>query len=463
VVKIHDISIRDKLVLMLVFTSVLVLIVFLMVFIFTDVESYKQRKANSLVGLAHVIGTNSISTIQFQDNDAATQILSELQNVAPEIVHAAIMDRTGKLFALYSKPGADGLTIPDGLKVNKYLFTDKELYVSQQIFDNNVIVGTVFLESDLSELRDIIRTKYELAVPLFFVAIIFSFIVALVVQRYISNRLLALVATMKEVSNTGHYKESIADNGKDEISMLSNVFEDLMKQIMENQRRKDEFIGIASHELKTPLTSIKGYVELLESIEDKQPNKQFARKALENINKLEKLIQDLLDVSKIQSGQLELNLQEFSIRNFLDDTISGFQMISKTHLIERQDQFNGEIIVADRQRIEQVLTNLLSNAIKYSPGEEKVIVHSSTNGAELVIKVTDFGIGIPQEEQANIFERFYRTRDTSIHISGFGLGLYIAKDIISRHNGKIWVESQEKGSAFYFSLPLMIRQAAPDV
>ncbi len=448
---------------MLVFTSVLVLIVFLMVFIFTDVESYKQRKANSLVGLAHVIGTNSISTIQFQDNDAATQILSELQNVAPEIVHAAIMDRTGKLFALYSKPGADGLTIPDGLKVNKYLFTDKELYVSQQIFDNNVIVGTVFLESDLSELRDIIRTKYELAVPLFFVAIIFSFIVALVVQRYISNRLLALVATMKEVSNTGHYKESIADNGKDEISMLSNVFEDLMKQIMENQRRKDEFIGIASHELKTPLTSIKGYVELLESIEDKQPNKQFARKALENINKLEKLIQDLLDVSKIQSGQLELNLQEFSIRNFLDDTISGFQMISKTHLIERQDQFNGEIIVADRQRIEQVLTNLLSNAIKYSPGEEKVIVHSSTNGAELVIKVTDFGIGIPQEEQANIFERFYRTRDTSIHISGFGLGLYIAKDIISRHNGKIWVESQEKGSAFYFSLPLMIRQAAPDV
>ena len=211
---------------------------------------------------------------------------------------------------------------------------------------------------------------------------------------------------MKEVSNTGHYKESIADNGKDEISMLSNVFEDLMKQIMENQRRKDEFIGIASHELKTPLTSIKGYVELLESIEDKQPNKQFARKALENINKLEKLIQDLLDVSKIQSGQLELNLQEFSIRNFLDDTISGFQMISKTHLIERQDQFNGEIIVADRQRIEQVLTNLLSNAIKYSPGEEKVIVHSSTNGAELVIKVTDFGIGIPQEEQANIFERF---------------------------------------------------------
>lgn len=439
---------------MLVFTSVLVLIIFLMVFIFTDVESYKQRKANSLTGLAHVIGANSISTIQFEDNEAAKQILSELQNVAPEIRHAAILDKEGNLFAFYSKPGADSLIIPQALKLNKYLYTDNELFVSQQIIDNNVIVGTVFLESDLSELKEIIQTKYELAVLLLFVAIAFSFIVALVVQRYISNRLLALVATMKGLSKTGNYKESIADDGKDEISMLSNVFDDLMKQIMENQRRKDEFIGIASHELKTPLTSIKGYVELLDSIEDKQPNKQFAQKALENINKLEKLIQDLLDVSKIQSGQLELNLKEFSIVHFLDETITGFQMIAKTHLIVREDYLDGELITADRQRIEQVLTNLLSNAIKYSPGEDKVIVESKTNGQELVIKVRDYGIGIPRQEQANIFERFYRTRDTSIHISGFGLGLYIAKDIIKRHAGKIWVESQDKGSAFYFSLPL---------
>lgn len=439
---------------MLVFTSVLVLIIFLMVFIFTDVESYKQRKANSLAGLAHVIGANSISTIQFDDNEAAKQILSELQNVAPEIRHAAILDKEGNLFAFYSKPGSDSLKFPHALKLNKYLYTDNELFVSQQITDNNVIVGTVFLESDLSELKEIIQTKYELAVLLLFVAIAFSFIVALVVQRYISNRLLVLVATMKELSKTGNYKESIADDGKDEISMLSNVFDDLMKQIMENQRRKDEFIGIASHELKTPLTSIKGYVELLDSIEDKQPNKQFAQKALENINKLEKLIQDLLDVSKIQSGQLELNLKEFSIVHFLDETITGFQMIAKTHLIVREDYLDGELITADRQRIEQVLTNLLSNAIKYSPGEDKVIVESKTNGHELVIKVRDFGMGIPSQEQANIFERFYRTRDTSIHISGFGLGLYIAKDIIKRHAGKIWVESQDKGSAFYFSLPL---------
>lgn len=452
--RLNDISIRNKLVFMLVFTSVLVLVIFFIVFILTDVESYKQRKANSLIGLARVIGTNSISTLQFQDNEAAGKILSELQNVAPEIVRAGILDKKGSLFAAYAKPGTDSFPIPAELKANKSIFTDQRLYVSQQIFDNDIAIGTVILEADLSELKEIIKSKYELAIILLFLSIVFSFIIALGIQRYISKRILSLVSTMKEVSKTGNYDKSIADDGKDEISMLSNVFDDLMKQIMENQRRKDEFIGIASHELKTPLTSIKGYVELLNTIEDKQPNKQFAKKALENVNKLEKLIKDLLDVSKIQSGQLELNMKEFSIVSLLDETIAGFQMISKTHRIIRQDQLTDEIISADRQRIEQVLINLLSNAIKYSPGENKVIVYSQKTNEELIIKVRDFGIGIPKQEQPNIFERFYRTRDTSIHISGFGLGLYIAKDIIKRHGGRIWVESQDKGSAFYFSLPL---------
>jgi signal transduction histidine kinase len=120
----------------------------------------------------------------------------------------------------------------------------------------------------------------------------------------------------------------------------------------------------------------------------------------------------------------------------------------------REDHLDGEMISGDRQRIEQVLLNLLSNAIKYSPGEKKVEVNSEKTEKELIIKIRDYGIGVPAEEQTNIFERFYRTKDISIHISGFGLGLYICRDIINRHYGKIWVESAGKGSIFYFSLPL---------
>jgi len=98
--------------------------------------------------------------------------------------------------------------------------------------------------------------------------------------------------------------------------------------------------------------------------------------------------------------------------------------------------------------------NLLSNAIKYSPGENKVIVDSEKTDKELIIKIRDYGIGVPKEERSIIFERFYRTKGISVHISGFGLGLYISRDIINRHYGKIWVESADKGSIFYFSLPL---------
>jgi signal transduction histidine kinase len=129
------------------------------------------------------------------------------------------------------------------------------------------------------------------------------------------------------------------------------------------------------------------------------------------------------------------------------------QMVSADHKIVRADNLNSQIIFADRQRIEQVLINLLSNAIKYSPGENKVIVSAEKNSESLVIRVRDYGIGIEQEEMSDIFERFYRTKDSSIHISGFGLGLYICRDIVTRHKGKIWVEKENKGSSFYFSLP----------
>lgn len=437
-----------------VFTSVLVLGVFFSVFIITDIRSYKQRKVDDLMSLAQVLGANCVSTLQFQDNEEANKILSELKNVAPEIVHAVLLDTNQAFFAGYGRTGADSFHAPV-IKNNNYIFTGQRLFVTKDVLDQNQkIVGKVILEADLTELQEIKQSKYRLAFILLLAALGFSFLVAIVIQQYISNRLLSLVNTMKEVSDTGNYNKTIADNGKDEISSLISVFNNLMQQVNINQQRKDEFISIASHELKTPLTTIKGYLELLNEMEDKQPNKQFVENAWKNVNKLEKLVKDLLDVSKIQSGQLELTMNEFNIDTLLSEAVASVQMISGSHKISREDNFNGEMIWGDRSRIEQVLVNLLSNAIKYSPGERLVIISGNKTDSDMVIKVRDFGIGIPKNEQSNIFERFYRTKDISITISGFGLGLYICRDIIRRHNGKIWVETEEKGSSFYFSLPL---------
>jgi len=440
---------------MQVFTSVLVLSIFFLAFIISDIRDYKERKVNSMKSLAHVIGLNSISTLEFRDNEAAKDILYALKDVTPEIVHAEITDKDGKPFASYTRPGTPNVNTPGVLTGENVQLTGEQLFVADNIINtNNELLGKISLDFELSELELIKKTKYRLAAILLLVALGFSFVIAVVVQAYISRRLLYLVNNMNEASKTGNYNIRISDTGKDEIGTLMKGFNKLMQQVTESQQRKDEFIGIASHELKTPLTSIKGYLDLLNLVEEKQPNKQFVQKSLESVQKLESLVKDLLDVSKIQSGQLQLNITAFDINELIDETIASMQMISPSHRISRENDPGPQMVFADRQRIEQVLINILSNAVKYSPGENKVVVSTSNNGTELVVKVRDYGIGIPQEELTDIFKRFYRTKNSSVHISGFGLGLYICRDIMQRHNGKIWVEREEKGSSFYFVLPI---------
>jgi Signal transduction histidine kinase len=438
---------------MQVFTSVLVLSIVFTVFVVTDINGYKQRKINSMISLAQVVGANNISTLQFQDDDAATQILAELHNVSPEIIQASILDKNGRLFATYSRAG-DSLHPQPVFNKKNFTFSGQHLFVINPITYNNEVLGKVLLEVELSELKQIRQSKYELSALLLLMALIFSFLIAFGTQSYISRRLLRLVKTMKQVGKTGELDKPELDNGKDEISTLNKAFNKLMLQIKENQERKDEFIGIASHELKTPLTTVKGYMDLLSMTEDTQPQKQYVQKAQESLKKLENLIKDLLDVSKIQSGQLELNITEFDIDTLLDETVSAIQMVTHSHRILRKGETRNQLIHADRQRIEQVLVNLLSNAVKYSPGEKEVFVYCKLTETELIINIRDFGNGVPVEEQSNIFERFYRTKELSVHVSGFGLGLYICRDIINRHNGRIGVESGGKGSIFYFSLPL---------
>ena len=451
--KLNDVSIRNKLILMQVFTSVLVLGIVFTVFVITDINGYKQRKIDSMVSLAQIVGTNNISTLQFEDADAARQILAELHSVSPEIIQASILDKKGDLFAIYSRSG-DSIHTQPVFKGKKFVFSGQHLYINNPIISNNEVIGTVLLEVELFELQQIKQSMFELSCMLLLVALAFSFLIAFGVQSYISKRLLRLVNTMKRVSQTGKLDTLEPDNGKDEISILNKSFNKLMLQIKENQEKKDEFIGIASHELKTPLTTVKGYMDLLSMMEENQPQKLYVQKAQESLKKLENLIKDLLDVSKIQSGQLELNITEFDIDTLLNETITAMQLVTPTHDIVRKGETDHQLIHADRQRIEQVLINLLSNAIKYSPGAKEVFVYSKLTETELIIYIEDFGNGVPLEEQTNIFERFYRAKEHSVYASGFGLGLYICRDIIKRHKGRIGVESVGKGSVFYFSLPL---------
>ncbi len=217
---------------------------------------------------------------------------------------------------------------------------------------------------------------------------------------------------------------------------------------------KDEFIGVAGHELRTPITTIKGYLQLLEDHAETEVAKDFLGKALRQVNKLNRLISDLLDVTKIQAGKLEYNFVACRLLPLVRETAETINQINLSHSIECILPSEDLVIMADGAKIEQVLINFLNNAVKYSPAADKIILTVKKEERRVVISVRDFGIGIPEQQLQNIFQRYYRV-DPAISISGLGIGLYISKEIIDRHGGAVWVESREgEGSIFYFSMPL---------
>lgn len=218
---------------------------------------------------------------------------------------------------------------------------------------------------------------------------------------------------------------------------------------------KNEFISIASHELKTPVTSIKAYAQILQqyfSRDDK--SNYYLIKMNAQVDRLTSLVNDLLDVSKIQSGKLKLVKEKVDITELVNDVSEQLQLNSKHQIIVQAEPV--PTVSADKDRLAQVLNNLLSNAIKYSPRSNKVVISISRDDKNLIVGVEDFGIGITQRDCARIFEPFFQASNRiRPSFSGLGLGLHICSEIINRHHGKIWVESQKgRGSKFSFTLPL---------
>lgn len=236
-------------------------------------------------------------------------------------------------------------------------------------------------------------------------------------------------------------------------------------EIKKLEQRKDDFIKMASHELKTPITSINGYVQLLLNIyneADEQKlhlSKPTVKSSLYTISKqvakLTRLVSELLDLSKIESGKLELHKTEFDLADLIEEAVQDVRHTASKHAIIVNNDFEGKVF-ADKDRIAQVIVNLLTNAMKYSPNEDSVEVFVEGNNKIATIRIRDYGIGIDKKDHLRIFERFYRVEGKSEQtFPGFGIGLFIASEIIQRHQGTIIVESEKgKGSIFTVTLPL---------
>ncbi len=220
------------------------------------------------------------------------------------------------------------------------------------------------------------------------------------------------------------------------------------------QQQKDNFIAIASHELKTPLTSIKAYTQVLERMLNKRGETKEAAMIARmdaQLNRLTTLIGDLLDVTKISSGKLQFNDREFDFNSLVEELISDLRHTTAKHTLIENLKPAG-FVFGDKERIGQVITNLVSNAIKYSPQADKIVINSSIKNNEVTLCVQDFGIGIATKNLDKVFEQFYRVSGDMQHtFPGLGLGLYISSEIIKREGGRIWVESTEgEGSTVLF-------------
>jgi PAS domain S-box-containing protein len=281
-----------------------------------------------------------------------------------------------------------------------------------------------------------------------------------------SLHVIASVRDITERKTVENRLRSLREQYTAELTLKNEQLEARNREVERANRLKTEFLASMSHELRTPLHTIIGFSELLgEQLEGPLTDKQqrFVGHILQDARHLLELINEVLDISKIESGRLELKRETFDFGQCVEEVMAGIRhhAASRNITLENQNNFH-ESLYADRLRLKEILYNLLNNAVKFTPEGGRVWIEAGREGDTLHISVCDTGIGIPEKEQPSIFEKFYQVGDISGGVrEGTGLGLPITKHLVELHGGAISVASQPgKGSSFRLVLPLLQKQAA---
>ncbi|MDB5006855.1 MAG: domain S-box protein [Mucilaginibacter sp.] len=257
--------------------------------------------------------------------------------------------------------------------------------------------------------------------------------------------------------------ETIAKNllGDARIRSVVYHFTNITEKII-YERHQEDFVNIASHELKSPITALMGYMYILKRrLPENNPETLKIMARMDGqFTKLQVIISNMLDNTKIKAGEIQYIFTRFDLNECIKEAVDAVSLNIDSHKINCSFESPSRVIEGDSEKIGQVITNLVTNAIKYSPDGKAIDITTCIKDRCIEVKVTDYGIGIAKEKQKHVFERFYRVDTLPKKMQGLGLGLFISAEIIRRHNGKIGVESEDgRGSAFWFMLPL---KAVPD-
>jgi len=338
-------------------------------------------------------------------------------------------------------------------------------YVAVRVNDGDRILGFVRFALPLSRVQPEIRIIYRVVLFGAIAAVIIALIAAYFVSRSITLPIRQMRETAQQIAK-GDFGRRVRIKSKDELGELAeslNTMADELQQKMENLRRLDrirtDFVANVSHELKTPLTLIKGYIETLEdrAMDDKKTATKFISIIKEHADRLGHIVDDLLSLSELELSDDSVHKTEFDLKEIIDEVSLGFghALSEKKQKLTVSSEGGDFRIKADRDKIEQVFVNLIDNAIKYTKESGLIELLLIEHDRAVIVNVHDSGIGIPKEHRERVFERFYRVdKARSREVGGTGLGLSIVKHIVLAHNGKITIESEiYKGTEISVTLP----------
>jgi two-component system phosphate regulon sensor histidine kinase PhoR len=338
-------------------------------------------------------------------------------------------------------------------------------YVAVSVSRDDSILGIVRFALPLSQVQLEIRVIYR--VVLF--GAITAVVIALIVAYFVSRSITLPIRQMKDAAEQiakGDFSRKVKIKSRDELGELAkslNTMADELQQKIEHLKQMDrmrtDFVANVSHELKTPLTLIKGYIETLQDkgMDDKEQSRKFISIVKEHSDRLGNIIDDLLSLSELELSKDCVHKTEFDLKELIDDISLGFgrALAEKKQSLTIKSKGSNLRIKADRDKIEQVFVNLIDNAIKYTKDAGQIELSILEQDQAISVAVRDNGIGIPKEHQERVFERFYRVdKARSRELGGTGLGLSIAKHIVLVHNGNISIESKtNKGAKVFVTLP----------